>query len=704
MEMDKFKFTLIYLAFLSTTCTLVSAKYKICVVDGRGGFQKTSKYCPNLEVPESMVSCVTGVDRFDCLRKIRKGKADFAIFTPEDLVAAANTYNDVLITNEIRTSDKEKFEEQLVAIVSKSSGIESSYDLSGKTLCHPGYINDGIISTVLMDYFETSVVRPNCEQTVTVPENRINATSKFFKKACKPGPWVNDRELDNELKRKYKNLCEACNNPSSCSSHDQYYGTSGSLLCLRDGSGDIAWTTLNTAISQFGLNNIKDRNSTNDTTIYDYKFLCSDDTTRPLTATPCVWVAKPWAVIGASSSTASAVQKIVANVSHVGLQWQKSLMDLIEVVNYHTELGSLETVEPVESYLLKIPGFLSANSFTSCHPPRTVKICTTSIVSKYKCDWMREAAEVRGIAPDIDCLKADNVTHCMRAIQMDVADVVIVEPDYVQTGVEKYGLSTLFYETVQEENKVKIIAVVKSNSDIKTFKDLMGKKACFSMYNGMAWNSVLNELQHQLSYCPYEKAMSEYFGESCVPGIPPEYEGKLTKLCESKYQGDRGALDCLTEKNADVAFVSTKALNSYINETGKLTMSDLKIICDTKPCHLTWSPVGQAMVYNNLTSWRQKDILDVFLELDLLFGKNFKEATRVFTMYGPFNGVKDVLFHDDTKELRKVPVSKNYDAMPRRFDEIVKKIKSCKEVLSNGAIKVVGNVFLFLIGLFLVLS
>lgn len=91
----------------------------------------------------------------------------------------------------------------------------------------------------------------------------------------------------------------------------------------------------------------------------------------------------------------------------------------------------MDSVEAVDSYLSRIPGYLNANSFTGCHPPRTIRICTTSIPAQYKCGWMREAAAVHGLEPDIDCLKADNATHCMEAIQNHVADVVIVHPDFV---------------------------------------------------------------------------------------------------------------------------------------------------------------------------------------------------------------------------------------------------------------------------------
>lgn len=43
---------------------------------------------------------------------------------------------------------------------------------------------------------------------------------------------------------KYKNLCAACDNPSSCYNTDKYYGPEGALLCLTDNVGDVAWVKL----------------------------------------------------------------------------------------------------------------------------------------------------------------------------------------------------------------------------------------------------------------------------------------------------------------------------------------------------------------------------------------------------------------------------------------------------------------------------
>lgn len=50
---------------------------------------------------------------------------------------------------------------------------------------------------------------------------------------------------------KYKNLCNICDNPGSCYTSDKYYGREGSLLCLTDNVGDIAWARLDDARVHF---------------------------------------------------------------------------------------------------------------------------------------------------------------------------------------------------------------------------------------------------------------------------------------------------------------------------------------------------------------------------------------------------------------------------------------------------------------------
>lgn len=109
--------------------------------------------------------------------------------------------------------------------------------------------------------------------------------------------------------------------------------------------------------------------------------------------------------------------------------WKSALLNLLET--YHVTVSKLQPIEAVESYLARATGFLSANSFPGCHPPRTVRICTTSNLENAKCGWLREAAAVYGVEPDIECLKADNKTHCLQGILDSSVDLVIVPPDMV---------------------------------------------------------------------------------------------------------------------------------------------------------------------------------------------------------------------------------------------------------------------------------
>lgn len=74
---------------------------RICIVEGRGSYKRGFKNCPILEA-KTNIECVIGVDRLDCVRRISKGKADFGVFSAEDLVAARWAGVEVLITSELR--------------------------------------------------------------------------------------------------------------------------------------------------------------------------------------------------------------------------------------------------------------------------------------------------------------------------------------------------------------------------------------------------------------------------------------------------------------------------------------------------------------------------------------------------------------------------------------------------------------------------
>jgi hypothetical protein len=89
----------------------------------------------------------------------------------------------------------------VVAVVQDSAGIASKHDLKGKKFCHPGYGYETDWTRILSNYLEASVIPQSCETKFTITENRIRASSQFFKSACKAGPWVHNPKLDQELSK-----------------------------------------------------------------------------------------------------------------------------------------------------------------------------------------------------------------------------------------------------------------------------------------------------------------------------------------------------------------------------------------------------------------------------------------------------------------------------------------------------------------------
>lgn len=471
-----------------------------------------------------------------------------------------------------------------------------------------------------------------------------------------------------------------------CSQHDKYWGRKGSLLCLTDGSGDVSWARLDDVKQHFGLTPGGKESSPD-----NYSLLCPDDTIIPVNTTkPCIWVEKPWPVVGSRRVVAQEIQEMVSSLKHEDIgTWRFNLRHLLDTA--YADFTNIEPIEPIETYLDKAVGFLSANSFSGCHPPRTIKICTTSIKETAKCNWLRESAAVYGIEPSLDCIKADNTTHCMKAVSLNVADVAMVPSDMVHEAQVKYDLKTLLHETVDDTNKYVTVAVTRSNIKMSTWEDLRGKKACFPVYDGVAWNTVKYHLLNQslINNCPLDREMLDFFGSSCTPNIPKDLPLHLTSACQiDTLNGEYGALHCLTSGVGDVAFVSKNSIPKYISDKTEgnpgqtLSIDNFEIICltpHTKTCYLSWASVGRLMVNRNVPDLWMKDTTDVFMFLNDLFGKIYKSQTVPFTLFGKYDGDSNLLFHDATLNLRNVPTVKDTDTMAYSYETFLKTDSMCVE-------------------------
>lgn len=692
--------------FFSNACEALQ-KYRICVTE-KSNNKKYTKYCPILDKSGSKAACVLGHSRLDCLRKILQGQADFGVFEAEDIIVASSYKNaDVLITNEIRRFNT-PFEYEVFPVVRKSSNITRISQLNGKKFCHPGYGFETEWTKVIAQYFEARVVMPVCDADLTAVENDLKSTSQFFKAACKPGPRVLDRKLDTKLVRKYPNLCKLCDNPSDCSVNDKYFGRVGALYCLTDGAGDVAWARLPDIQYHFGIL-VEEAGKA---PAEEYSYLCVDDKLVPLkNPENCAWLSRPWPAVIVRREAAESVQQILSLLKTSQPQtWYWALEELLEI--HAQTIVPLDSMMVPDDYLQKAPGFLSANSLAQCEPSGKVRICTKTSSEMNKCDLLQRAAKAYGIEPQMECLAGWKTEFCMKAVEENFADVVTTHPDDLYVGYREFGLRPLLYEYTKNLRSVHTVAaVVHINSPIKHVEDLKGKRACFSVYNGVGWNSILSVLRSKSlvpSTCSSTTALGEFFSASCVSGVNRSHNipSSLEALCEDDlYSGESGAFRCLATGKGEVAFIELQTVKKNTDGASSeawtvgLKSNNFRALClddQTQECYLSWATPGQVLIRSNTTELKKAEISIAFMQLGNLFGKYQKEPTAEFQMFAPFDNENNVLFQDVTHHFEEYASLQEDKSMAHNYERMIEALSQCSSAQTMGFSHITWLAFLFL--------
>ncbi len=84
--------------------------------------------------------------------------------------------------------------------------------------------------------------------------------------------------------KRHSSLCSLCKDPTTCSSSDPYAGEEGTIKCLLEGQGQVAFTTIEAAENYF-----RQRPEEKD----NYQFLCLDGSRMPITRRACEWARRP---------------------------------------------------------------------------------------------------------------------------------------------------------------------------------------------------------------------------------------------------------------------------------------------------------------------------------------------------------------------------------------------------------------------------
>lgn len=97
------------------------------------------------------------------------------------------------------------------------------------------------------------MILKSCNPEISLTEDRISASAKYFGPSCKAGPWVPDPKQDRLLKDRYPSLCQLCYDSYRCDIGDKHWGRRGALYCLTNGVGNVAWARLDDVRSHFGV-------------------------------------------------------------------------------------------------------------------------------------------------------------------------------------------------------------------------------------------------------------------------------------------------------------------------------------------------------------------------------------------------------------------------------------------------------------------
>ncbi|XP_032154051.1 melanotransferrin isoform X5 [Sapajus apella] len=320
-----------------------------------------------------------------------------------------------------------------------------------------------------------------------------------------------------------------------------------------------------------------------------------------------------------------------------------------------------------------------------------VRWCTISDPEQQKCSDMSKAFREAGIQPSLLCVQGTSANHCIQLIAAQEADAITLDGGAIYEAGEEHGLKPVVGELYDQEvgTSYYAVAVVKRSSHV-TINTLKGMKSCHTGINRtVGWNVPVGYLvdSGRLSVmgCDVLKAVSNYFGGSCVPGAGETgYAESLCSLCRGDSSGEgvcdkspleryydySGAFRCLAEGAGDVAFVKHSTVLE--NTDGKtlpswgqaLLSQDFKLLCRDG----SWADV---------TEWRQCHLARVpahavVVRADTDGGLIFRllnEGQRLFSHEGSsfqmFSseayGQKNLLFKDSTSEL--VPIAtQTYEA------------------------------------------
>ncbi|XP_055389927.1 uncharacterized protein LOC129618922 [Condylostylus longicornis] len=574
------------------------------------------------------IDCISGRDRIDCLEMLQNNEADVVAVEHEDVYLAAEMDKTAFrIIAELRHEKDDTAEEEDQILIKKSSTIKGLKDLKGLKSCHPNFNSYYGYKIPVVILKRHGLLNVSKDPTIPALERELQALSEFFEQSCIVGPYSNDENIDQEWKKKYPNLCQICDNPVECDENDKYANFNGSIECLINGEGDVAFTTREDIRQYFGLT---DEKGNTDVNINDYELLCEDGSRQSINGTGCSLARRPnRAYITTTKITNNS--KLLNNLlSHLkiffknGLEHGNSKVAKNMLIEEEMIFYQLSDVLTLEEYLIGSKDYIERDeSYTY-----KAKLCVNTETEFEKCKILTKVSFVSEIRPELECYLSGN-GNCAADVANDKAHIAII-PGYNWTTVEKEfsNLKKIAYENWNfEKSYIALINVLPKNKDLQKYSikfDNSDKRAHKAA-------CLLNLILKGSKDC---KKLDGSVNES-NPYI------HIVKAADRHNHGKDKGLLCL---------------NKSISRIGKYYS-----------CNLDLYYQNAIYVNRNKSKAELESYEAVFNIIGIMFGYNGLYS-NVFDVFEQFKGNNDVLFNDYTMNFEG---TKNFDDFEEKYHDLI---------------------------------
>jgi len=529
-----------------------------------------------------------------------------------------------------------------VAVTTKATcdAIGSGITLSsfkGRNACMTGYRRTA--GWVLpMGYMFSRNIIPVMNSELNVEED-AESVATFFNRVCASGTAVDGPLVGGGA---WTPLCASCKgNCGTSLEGEPYVDYEGSLRCLMEGSGDIAFMKHTTPMEY--ATDGSDRRPWSTLAMDDLRLVCPTGGCRPVSEWAECFLASAatHAFLGtkefASSPDASAAIATLSGLNATAVAAAKAL-EPAQMLLTSSTLSLRRVADPSNFASHFGTNALAAFRAIRSLQAATARICTVSADEQAFCNQAVTLMNSKATGVTYSCVQKASPSECLTAIQNGEADMFSADGPDTYRGMVDHNLKAVMGEDYGLAGggfgaDYYAVAIVKkefcdnTNGGNPTFRDLKGKKACSTGYRrgagftspvGFLVNSGLAEIKRDLDNVQDDAETFAGFFSGGVCAARTSGNGPMTgadgrgmkwdPLCSAckgdcsnditrePYYDYTGALRCVMEGAADVAFTKHTIATDYAKDGSTpqdwstLNQADLRLLCPRGGC----VPVTQA--------------------------------------------------------------------------------------------------------------